>query len=204
MLAKNPFFLCQTHVQAMRAVQWVSSQTVAVTQRLTDGVTYGVSLQRERQESQRKRAMNHCTPLKNTFIVLIHFLEEQISILEWSLKYHVTLKIQFCITGINYILKYYYNRKHLSQIVMIFHSITVFTLFCLGEKKRFKKKVNILYVVIVSIFCIYCLLYIVSRLVCAPVWLSGRALRQQRKRLWVWFPGNTYTDKKICITWMQL
>ncbi len=30
-----------------------------------------------------------------------------------------------------------------------------------------------------------------------PVWLSGRALRQQRKRLWVRFPGNTYTDKKI-------
>ncbi len=28
-----------------------------------------------------------------------------------------------------------------------------------------------------------------------PVWLSGRALRQQRKRLWVQFPGNTYTDK---------
>ncbi len=25
-----------------------------------------------------------------------------------------------------------------------------------------------------------------------PVWLSGRALRQQRKRLWVRFPGNTY------------
>ncbi len=27
-----------------------------------------------------------------------------------------------------------------------------------------------------------------------PVWLSGRALRQQRKRLWVRFPGNTHTD----------
>ncbi len=28
---------------------------------------------------------------------------------------------------------------------------------------------------------------------CVPVWLSGRALRQQRKRLWVQFPGNTNT-----------
>ncbi len=26
------------------------------------------------------------------------------------------------------------------------------------------------------------------------LWLSGRALRQQRKRLWVQFPGNTHTD----------
>ncbi len=38
---------------------------------------------------------------------------------------------------------------------------------------------------------------------CVPVWLSGRALRQQRKRLWVRFPGNTHTNGK-CITWMQL
>ncbi len=28
--------------------------------------------------------------------------------------------------------------------------------------------------------------------ICVPVWLSGRALRQQRKRLWVRFPGNTH------------
>jgi len=35
-----------------------------------------------------------------------------------------------------------------------------------------------------------------------PLWLNGRALRQQRKRLWVRFPGNTYTDKK-CVTWMH-
>jgi len=41
------------------------------------------------------------------------FLEHQISMLEWFLKDHVTLKtgvmmlkIQLCITGINYILKY--------------------------------------------------------------------------------------------------
>ncbi len=30
-----------------------------------------------------------------------------------------------------------------------------------------------------------------------PVWLSGRALRQQRKRLWVRFPGNTHTDENV-------
>ncbi len=42
-----------------------------------------------------------------------NFLEQQIIILEWFLKDHVTLKtgvmmlkIQLCITGINYILKY--------------------------------------------------------------------------------------------------
>ncbi len=41
------------------------------------------------------------------------FLEQQISILEWFLKDHVTLKtgvmilkIQLCNTGLNYILKY--------------------------------------------------------------------------------------------------
>ncbi len=41
------------------------------------------------------------------------FLEQQINILDWFLKDHVTmktgvmmLKIQLCITGINYILKY--------------------------------------------------------------------------------------------------
>ncbi len=28
---------------------------------------------------------------------------------------------------------------------------------------------------------------------CVPVWLSGRALHQQRKRLWVRLPGNTHT-----------
>ncbi len=35
------------------------------------------------------------------------------------------------------------------------------------------------------------------------LWLSGRVLRQQRKRLWVQFPGNTHTDKK-CIAWIAL
>ncbi len=33
--------------------------------------------------------------------------------------------------------------------------------------------------------------------VCVSVWLSGRALRQQRKRLWVQFPGNTHTNEKM-------
>ncbi len=30
-----------------------------------------------------------------------------------------------------------------------------------------------------------------------PVWLSGRALRQLRKRLWVRFPGNTCTSENV-------
>ncbi len=30
-----------------------------------------------------------------------------------------------------------------------------------------------------------------------PVWLSDRVLRQQRKRLWVRFPGNTHTDENV-------
>ncbi len=30
-----------------------------------------------------------------------------------------------------------------------------------------------------------------------PVWLSGRALRQQCKRLWVRFPGNTHTNENV-------
>ncbi len=34
------------------------------------------------------------------------------------------------------------------------------------------------------------------------LWLSGRALRWQRKRLWVQFQENTHTDKK-CISWMH-
>ncbi len=44
------------------------------------------------------------------------FLKHPISKLEWVLKDHVTLKtgvkIQLCITGINYFLKYY-NTKQL-------------------------------------------------------------------------------------------
>ncbi len=32
---------------------------------------------------------------------------------------------------------------------------------------------------------------------CVPVWLSGRALRQQHKRLWVQFPGNTHTNENV-------
>ncbi len=30
-----------------------------------------------------------------------------------------------------------------------------------------------------------------------PVWLSGRALRHQRQRLWVRFPGNTHTNENV-------
>ncbi len=59
--------------------------------------------------------------------------KQQISILEWFLKNHVTLKtgvmmlkIQLCITGINNILKY--NKKKLISII-IFHNNTVFTVF---------------------------------------------------------------------------
>ncbi len=62
------------------------------------------------------------------------FLKQQIIILEWFLKDHVTLKtevmmlkIQLCITGINYILKYI----HLFEIVIIFNNITVFAIFLL-------------------------------------------------------------------------
>ncbi len=34
------------------------------------------------------------------------------------------------------------------------------------------------------------------------LWLSGRALHKQRKKLWVQFPGNACTNKK-CIAWMH-
>ncbi len=64
---------------------------------------------------------------------MIMFLEQQISILEWFLKDHVTLKtgvmilkIQLCNTGLNYILKYI-QIEELS--VIIFHNSTVFTVF---------------------------------------------------------------------------
>ncbi len=33
--------------------------------------------------------------------------------------------------------------------------------------------------------------------ICVPVWLSGRALRQQCKRLWVRFPENTRTNENV-------
>ncbi len=48
------------------------------------------------------------------------FLYLQISILEWFLK--VMLKIQLCIGGINYILKYII-------LIYLFHNITVFNIF---------------------------------------------------------------------------
>ncbi len=39
--------------------------------------------------------------------------------------------------------------------------------------------------------------YLIVPATCVPVWLSGRALRRQRKRLWVRFPGNTHTDEIV-------
>ncbi len=36
-----------------------------------------------------------------------------------------------------------------------------------------------------------------SSKICVAVWLSGRALRQLRKRLWVRFPGNTCTYENV-------
>ncbi len=61
---------------------------------------------------------------------LFMFPEQQISILEWFLKDHVTLKtgvmmlkIQLCITGINYISKYIKSEKSYFK----FYTITVFT-----------------------------------------------------------------------------
>ncbi len=39
--------------------------------------------------------------------------------------------------------------------------------------------------------------YTALQIHCVSVWLSGRALRQQRKRLWVRFPGNTHTNEKM-------
>ncbi len=65
------------------------------------------------------------------------FIKQQISILEWFLKDHVTLKtgvmmlkIQLCITGMNYILKYIkiescYYRFLLIHIFLFFTSIFI-------------------------------------------------------------------------------
>ncbi len=58
------------------------------------------------------------------------FLEQQISILEWFLKDHVTLKpgvkIQIWITGINYIWKYIQIETQLFQILIIFQTTTIY------------------------------------------------------------------------------
>ncbi len=64
------------------------------------------------------------------------FLEHQIIILEyswritwlWILSILVMLKIQLCITGINYTLKYIQIEK-LFYILIIFHNITAFFVF---------------------------------------------------------------------------
>ncbi len=62
---------------------------------------------------------------------------------------------------------------------------------------------DILQCVLITVNMSYSTLCVLSICMCilhnVPVWLSGRALRQQRKRLWVRFSGNTQTDKK-CIT----
>ncbi len=66
---------------------------------------------------------------KNINIDSSMFLEQQISILEWFLKDHVTLKtgvmmlkIQLCITGINYISKYI----RIENFIKIVTSFTIF------------------------------------------------------------------------------
>ncbi len=72
------------------------------------------------------------------------FLEQQISILEWFVKDHVTLKtgvmmlkIQLCLSGINYIFKIHSNRR----LLIIYHNFyCIFDNKCsLGAHKREKK-----------------------------------------------------------------
>lgn len=87
-------FLCQTHVQAMRAVKWVSPQTVAVTQRLSDGVTYGVSLQRERQEIQRKRVINTVHHLNQKNTVILHLQNKYLNRKKYFLVLHALMSNQ--------------------------------------------------------------------------------------------------------------
>ncbi len=60
------------------------------------------------------------------------FLEHQISILQWFLKYHVTLKTEvmaaenFAITGINYILKYIQIKKLFYIVIILLFTILLF------------------------------------------------------------------------------
>ncbi len=54
-----------------------------------------------------------------------------------------------------------------------------------------KKILVLLKILYVNIEDIYIYIY------CVPVWLSGRALRQQQKRLWVRFPGNTHANENV-------
>ncbi len=49
---------------------------------------------------------------------------------------------------------------------------------------------------VVTELCIIMHYYLFS-FISVPVWLSGRALRQQRKRLWVRFPENTHTNENV-------
>ncbi len=64
------------------------------------------------------------------------YLEQQISILEWFMKNHVTLKtevmmlkIQLRITEINYILKYIQIENSYFKLIIAFFNIFVFTVF---------------------------------------------------------------------------
>ncbi len=50
---------------------------------------------------------------------------------------------------------------------------------------------------------VICISYMLSQQ-CVPVWLSGRALCQQRKRLWVRFPGITHTNVHPHLSWFTV
>jgi len=66
------------------------------------------------------------------------FLEHQINIVgSCDTEDVMMLKIQLCITGINYIFLMYSNRKQLFDIVKIIHNIT--NKCSLGEHKRLSK-----------------------------------------------------------------
>ncbi len=103
-----------------------------------------------------------------------HLIYQQISILKWFLKNHVTLKtgvktlnIQLCITGIIYIIKY----KYFIKIVKIFHNTSALLYFrsnkfSLGEHRRLLVKIlttpNLWMVVCVCMYMyihVYILLY---------------------------------------------
>ncbi len=63
---------------------------------------------------------------------------------------------------------------HLRNIAKLRNMLKV---HCVIFRMIYRHKCNIIYIV--------------------PVWLSGRALCQQRKRLWVRFPGNTHTNENV-------
>ncbi len=67
------------------------------------------------------------------------------------------------------------------------------------KKNKKQKQLWIIHVTtqyyVCYVLCIYVIIMYILQYV--PVWLSGRALRQQRKRLWVRFPGNTHTNENV-------